>query len=81
MVLSSTDGLITLKHGFVVHESVHAWLIEAWDRGLSVQITNGRLRVAPSEKVQAADHDFIRSHRDELVVMVACIERMCAEPV
>lgn len=77
MPASTTETMITLKHGFVVPESVVVWLLDAENRGLTFEILATRkLRVSPSQKVQDADDRFIRDHRDLLIACVEYIARM-----
>lgn len=72
---SAIEALIPLQNGPTIPESVVTWLLQAEDRGLRFSILpDGRLFVGPRGDIGAADDQFIRRHRDELLACVAYIE-------
>ena len=66
---------ITLKSGFVV--SIEALNI-AWDleqRGFLLSLADdGGLLVRPKREISPSDDEAIRTHRNELIILVRCSE-------
>ena len=77
----STDRPITLKHNFVLPESVLLWWFQAADRGVILELHNDKLRVQAREPIEADDDLFIRQHRDLLVACTDYIAKIAAEPL
>ena len=79
--MAPTDPLIALPGGAVVRSSTAAWLIAAGFR-LSFDVgADGRLHVRSLRDARAEDNQFIRAHRDELIAVVAHIDRQVEVPL
>lgn len=62
--------VVTLRVGLTVPLTTLRVLWDLEERGFSVVVVDGSLRMSPRSRITAADDAAIRRHRDELLALV-----------
>jgi hypothetical protein len=75
MPRATEDVLIPLSGGVAVRASIVTWLLDASDR-LQFRATDGHLDVWPKWRITAADDQYIRAHRDEILAAVRYVDTL-----
>jgi hypothetical protein len=78
---TACDALIPLVGGPTIRTSVVIWLLDTSERLTLRAESDGSVFVGPRAAVTAADLEFVRAHRDEVLAAIKYVDLQAARPM